>query len=159
MEDTQILNCFAYLGIFFVAKICLRIVWKFYTFLKMYILPKLVLKKIDLRNQFGDWAMVTGCTQGIGRAYVKALASEGMNIVLVARNMEKLEEVKKEITNLFAVSVETIVVDFGEESSCSTVVNRVEKLGLELGILGTTIHHKFNFCVCYNFFSSIVNYF
>ena len=58
----------------------------------------------------------------------------------------------KEITNLFAVSVETIVVDFGEESSCSTVVNRVEKLGLELAILGTTIHHKFIFCVCYKFF-------
>ena len=38
-------------------------------------------------------ALVCGSTQGIGRATAIALAAEGVNVTLVARNREKLKEV------------------------------------------------------------------
>ena len=39
----------------------------------------------------GDWAVVTGATDGIGKGFVEELASRGMNIVLVSRTQSKLE--------------------------------------------------------------------
>ena len=35
--------------------------------------------------KLGEWAVVTGSTDGIGKAYANALASKGLNIVLVSR--------------------------------------------------------------------------
>ena len=46
-----------------------------------------------------SWAVVTGCTDGIGKALVLELASRGFNIVLISRNSEKLATVAKMIQN------------------------------------------------------------
>lgn len=43
------------------------------------------------------FAVVTGSTDGIGKAYAKELAKRGMNVVLVSRTLEKLEKVAHEI--------------------------------------------------------------
>ena len=53
------------------------------------------------RNYFdlkGQVAMVTGCSGGLGVQMAKALASQGANIVAIARRMNKLEEVCAELT-------------------------------------------------------------
>jgi 17beta-estradiol 17-dehydrogenase / very-long-chain 3-oxoacyl-CoA reductase len=41
---------------------------------------------------YGKWAVITGCTDGIGKAYVDHLAQKGLNLVLISRNLEKLKE-------------------------------------------------------------------
>ena len=48
-------------------------------------------------TKFGKWAIVTGATDGIGKAYAKALAKKGMSIVLISRTEAKLKAVKEEI--------------------------------------------------------------
>lgn len=42
--------------------------------------------------------VVTGCTDGIGKAYAKELARKGLSIVLVSRNQEKLDKTAAEIS-------------------------------------------------------------
>ena len=49
-------------------------------------------KTIDFKK-YGEWAVVTGATDGIGKAYSEQLAERGMNVVLVSRTLSKLEEV------------------------------------------------------------------
>ncbi|KAK1126916.1 hypothetical protein K0M31_004537 [Melipona bicolor] len=72
-------------------------------------------KSIDLRATFGDWAVVTGSTDGIGKAYAKELASRGINLVLISRNLEKLEKTKNEITqDNPTIKVKIIVADFSK---------------------------------------------
>ena len=44
-----------------------------------------------------SWAVVTGSTDGIGKACAKHLARQGFNIVLIARNLEKLNATAKEL--------------------------------------------------------------
>lgn len=48
----------------------------------------------------GRVALVTGASSGLGVQFAKALASQGANIALCARRMEKLELVKKEIEEM-----------------------------------------------------------
>lgn len=70
---------------------------------------------VDLRSKFGEWAVVTGSTDGIGKAYAKELAARGLNLVLVSRNLERLEKTRLEISESFPnVKVKIIAADFAK---------------------------------------------
>ena len=75
----------------------------------------LYLKRLDLKERYGGgWVLITGCTNGIGKAYAFELAKEGFNIVMVARNQAKLEQVKAELESTCSgVQVRIIVYDYG----------------------------------------------
>ncbi|XP_054358471.1 17-beta-hydroxysteroid dehydrogenase type 3 isoform X3 [Pongo pygmaeus] len=57
-----------------------------------------VLPKPFLRSM-GQWAVITGAGDGIGKAYSFELAKRGLNVVLISRTLEKLEAIATEIVN------------------------------------------------------------
>ena len=71
-----------------------------------------IMCKSNLRNRYGSWAVVTGCTDGIGREYARQLARNGLNVVLISRSKEKLDALSREIMTEFGVKTKVIVVDF-----------------------------------------------
>jgi len=78
----------------------------------------------------GQVALVTGCSGGLGVQMAKALASQGCNIVALARRMEKLEEVAAEITAAYGVEVLPIKCDITDtESVDAAVAKTLEKFG------------------------------
>ena len=50
-----------------------------------------------MKARYGDWALITGATSGIGRALASNLASQGLNIVAVARTASALEQLSNEL--------------------------------------------------------------
>ena len=48
-------------------------------------------------NLRGRSAVITGASEGIGRATAKLLASEGANLILTARNADRLAELKTKL--------------------------------------------------------------
>ena len=64
--------------------------------IKTYLLP-LLQQEENFVKKYGKWAVVTGCTQGIGRSYVDELAKRGMNLVLISRNKQKLSELEEHL--------------------------------------------------------------
>jgi glucose 1-dehydrogenase len=48
----------------------------------------------------GQWALVTGASKGIGYAIAEKLVEDGANVVLVARNVEDLEQARRRLTDL-----------------------------------------------------------
>ena len=59
----------------------------------------------------GKTALVCASSKGLGRACALALASEGVNITMLARGRETLEESAKEIARLTGVQVNTVACD------------------------------------------------
>uniref|UniRef100_A0A3B3IAK7 Hydroxysteroid (17-beta) dehydrogenase 12b n=1 Tax=Oryzias latipes TaxID=8090 RepID=A0A3B3IAK7_ORYLA len=84
-------------------------------------------------NRLGKWAVVTGATDGIGKAYAEELARRGFSIVLISRSQEKLDEVSKAIAGKCGVETKTIAVDF----SSVDIYPKIEAglAGLEIGVL------------------------
>lgn len=60
-------------------------------------------------RSYGEWAVVTGSTDGIGKALAMSLAKRKMNIVLISRTQAKLDEVEKEINEKFP-EVKTLAI-------------------------------------------------
>uniref|UniRef100_A0A8C8ZAR9 Very-long-chain 3-oxoacyl-CoA reductase n=1 Tax=Prolemur simus TaxID=1328070 RepID=A0A8C8ZAR9_PROSS len=54
----------------------------------------------------GEWAVVTGSTDGIGKSYAEELAKRGMKVVLISRSQDKLNQVSGEIMNNVGMSYE-----------------------------------------------------
>ena len=90
-------------------------------------------KAVDFRR-LGEWAVVTGCTDGIGKAYAKQLAAKGLNIVLMSRSKDKLNAVASEIENEFKVKTKIIQVDFSGGYEIYKPIGK-ELEGLEIGVL------------------------
>ena len=59
----------------------------------------------------GKIAIIGGGSKGLGLACAKALAAEGCNVVLIARNQETLEKARSEITSEFKVDCSVISAD------------------------------------------------
>jgi len=68
---------------------------------------------------------VTGPTAGIGRAFAEALAARGHDLVLVARNEARLEEVAEHLRHSHGVHVEVLVADLVDRNALARVEARV----------------------------------
>ena len=62
-------------------------------------------------------ALVTGASQGIGRAIAKGLAAEGVRLCIAARRRELLEELAAEITAAGGTKPAIVVIDIMEENA------------------------------------------
>ncbi|XP_009645905.1 very-long-chain 3-oxoacyl-CoA reductase [Egretta garzetta] len=81
-----------------------------------------------------SFSVVTGATDGIGKAYAEELARHGMKVVLISRSKERLDQVASEIKEKYKVETKVIVADFGEREEIYSRI-KAELEGLEIGIL------------------------
>lgn len=80
-------------------------------------------------------ALITGASSGIGLELAKTHAAKGGNLVLVARNREKLEQLKSELEGKYKISVTVISKDLSLQNSSQEVYDEVKNLGIEIDIL------------------------
>ncbi|VAI73180.1 unnamed protein product [Triticum turgidum subsp. durum] len=93
----------------------------------------------DLRRRYGEWAVVTGPTSGIGRSMSLELARRGLNLVLVGRDPAKLRDVSETISRAHAVQTKTVLFDFSLVSTAQgdEAMRRLREAvaGLDVGVL------------------------
>ena len=76
----------------------------------------------DLTDQV---AVITGCSSGLGVQMAKALASQGCNIVAVARRQNLIEEVAAEIEKTFGVKAIGIPCDITDSEKVNATIDEV----------------------------------
>jgi len=105
----RIRDVFALIGIAYSSQLALRIAWNALAGFRAHIWSRLV--EVDFRH-YGRWAVVTGCTDGIGNAYCHSLAKRGMDVILVSRSLKKLRDTAKELESLYGVQTHVVQADF-----------------------------------------------
>ena len=70
----------------------------------------------NLKEKYGDWALITGASAGIGMAFAEYLAEKGMNMILVARRKERLHSLAKNLENKYNVQIIAAAVDLTKEN-------------------------------------------
>ncbi|XP_078531814.1 17-beta-hydroxysteroid dehydrogenase type 3 isoform X2 [Lissotriton helveticus] len=84
-------------------------------------------------KSMGEWAVVTGAGDGIGKAYSFELARRGLNVVMISRTESKLQIAATEIEESTGQKVKIIQADFTKDNIYADIKNGLE--GLEIGIL------------------------
>ncbi len=84
-------------------------------------------------NQYGEWAVVTGASSGIGREIAKQVAARGLSVVVVARRQAEIETLALEIEKTWKVKTLTVAVDLALPESRVAVVKAVH--GRNVGLL------------------------
>ena len=70
-------------------------------------------------------SLITGATAGIGHEYAVQLAARGDDLVLVARDSARLEQVAEELRRTHRVDVEVLVADLADRAQLATVEARL----------------------------------
>jgi uncharacterized protein len=80
-------------------------------------------------------ALITGASNGIGLELAKVHASKGDNLVLVARNKARLDELKIELENQYEIKVYTIGKDLSAHNAAQDVYNETQQQKIQVDYL------------------------
>ena len=83
-------------------------------------------------TKYGPWAVLAGGSEGVGAEFAKQLATDGINLVLIARKPGPLDETARECREIGA-QVRTVAVDLLDAESFSQIA--AATVDLEVGLL------------------------
>jgi len=87
---------------------------------------------ISNRNQY---VLITGATSGFGYEFAKLFAKEGYNLILVARNQTRLQQVTDELKQQYDVEVTPLPKDLFDKNAAGEIYNKTKEMGITVNIL------------------------
>ena len=99
----------------------------------------------EFAERYGPVALVTGASSGIGRSFAESLAALGMDLVLVARRLERLEALAGELSSAHRIDVRVHRVDLADGGAAQQILDATSSLdvGLVVSNAGTGDNGRF----------------
>jgi len=116
-----------YVGAAFIALCVVRLLLSLYRGIRAHFS-----RPINFKS-FGSWAVVTGATDGIGKAYAEELAKSGMNIMLLSRSQEKLKDTAADIQSQYKVQTKWMAADYSKTDIYGAI--EADLSTLDIGVL------------------------
>ncbi|CAN7588838.1 SDR family NAD(P)-dependent oxidoreductase [Phenylobacterium sp. LjRoot225] len=86
----------------------------------------------DFKDRYGPVALVTGASSGIGKAFAEILAAKGLDLVLVARRLDRLEELAAQLKAQHGVQVTTRQIDLARPDAAQQMLDATASLDVGL---------------------------
>lgn len=90
-------------------------------------------------DRYGPWGLVAGGSEGLGAAFAHHLASRGLDLVLVARRKDLLEETAKGIEEKHRVRVRALPLDLAESGDIEALYEQTSDLPVGLLIYNAAV--------------------
>ena len=87
----------------------------------------------DFLKRYGSWALISGASEGTGAEFALQVAAKGLNVILVARRVDKLEELAAQIRATYGVEVVTFPLDLTVADAAAQLQTAVA--GRDLGLV------------------------
>jgi 17beta-estradiol 17-dehydrogenase / very-long-chain 3-oxoacyl-CoA reductase len=127
-------NKLEFLGLNLSVGILLKFIWTVASVTYNTWLSQLLGHNVNIRK-LGKWAVVTGATDGIGLAYCREIAKRGLNVVLISRNLERLQNSAKSLQADYSIETKIIQMDFSVDDVLAYDAIEQTLTGLDIGLL------------------------
>lgn len=84
----------------------------------------------DLTKKYGDWAIVTGASSGIGQSFADKLARNGVNVVLVSRSETAMQSIADKLSQDYGILTRVLPLDLTN----STARDKLEAATADLDV-------------------------
>ncbi len=91
-------------------------------------------EKKKLHQKYGEWAVVTGASSGIGKELATQLASAKFNLILNGRNESALQAIAELLSEMHGVQVDVVVGDMSDLLGIDAVIQATRNRNVGLFI-------------------------
>ena len=90
------------------------------------------MKKLQFKDKYGPYALIAGGSDGLGYAFAEASARRGLNLVLLARQKERLEASAAKLREQYGIDVKAVVADMADFDNVKKIIS---SLNVSIGLL------------------------
>ncbi len=87
----------------------------------------------DYVNYFGPWALIAGASEGLGEAFAREIAKNGINVALIARRKTLLDKLCSTISKEYNVQTKAIQLDLASENILDII--KAETKEIDIGLV------------------------
>jgi short-subunit dehydrogenase len=105
----------------------------------------------NIKSKYGDVALITGASSGIGEQFARLLAAAGFDLLITARREKELQQLADELEKKHLVKVEIVACDLADAEALNALIEKANTLDLGLvvsnagfGAKGEFLQHEYS---------------
>lgn len=90
------------------------------------------MKVTQFKEKYGQYALVAGGSDGLGAAFAEAIARRGLNLILIARQEDRLNETATRLKEMYEIDVIAIAADMADYGNVKKLISNLK---VSIGLL------------------------